>query len=104
MYFYRIFYWKSNTTVSYTHLDVYKRQLFTFPFYYYDYRNKKAGKTHTHTHTHTIRVISGLIHVYFLTFARFLNGKCRTHTNITNASRKVSSVDSDLLPVDRWAV
>ena len=27
-------------------------------------------------HTHKIRVISGLIHVYFLTFARFLNGKC----------------------------
>ena len=64
--------------------------MFTFPFYYYDYRNKKAGMTHTHTHTHrhTTRVISGLIHVYFLTFARFLNGKCLTHTNITHASRK----------------
>ena len=50
--------------------------MFTFPFYYYAYSNKKAGKTHTHT----IHVISGLTHVYFLTFARFLNGKCRnTH-------------------------
>ena len=78
--------------VSYTHLDVYKRQMyewkyivpggqaylnyvmFTFPkFYYCDYCNKKAGRTHTHT----IHVISGLTHFYFRTFARFLNGKYR---------------------------
>ena len=47
-------------------------------------------KTHARAHarTHTVRVIFGLIHVYFHTFARFLNGKCRTHTNITHASRK----------------
>ena len=62
---------------------------------------KRQGR---HTYTHKIRVISGLIHVYFLTFARFLNGKCRTHTNIQMQAEKVSSVDSDLLPVDRWAV
>ena len=28
-------------------------------------------------HIYTIRVMSGLIDVYFLTFAPFLNGKCR---------------------------
>ena len=40
--------------------------------------------TRARARTHTVRVIFGLIHVYFLTFARFLNGKCRTHTNITH--------------------
>ena len=39
-------------------------------------------------HTHKIRVISGLIHVYFLRFARFLNGKCRNPYQYTACKPK----------------
>ena len=41
------------------------------------------------THTHTIRVISGLAHVYFLTFARFLNGKCRNPHQRVEAGKEM---------------
>ena len=68
--------------VSYTHLDVYKRQ--------------------GHTHTHTIRVISGLTDVYFLTFARFLNEKCRNPTNTMRATRKGVQRGQRCFFVDRW--
>ena len=64
------FYIPVSLYIVHTYIDVYKRQ-------------------HTHTHTHTIRVISGLTHVYFLTFARFLNGKCRNpHQHNTCKSKR----------------
>ena len=74
--------------------------MFTFPFYYYDYRNKKAGKTHTHTHTPNSRYFwhHSCIFSYICTVLKWKVPK-PTPTQRVQAE-KVSSVDSDLLPVD----